>query len=195
LPFLSPSYDYRLKAVLFQTSKDTWEQSFAFDSANVASVRFRPLVPETVLMTIPRALYARDCKVVLDIGKLAGEYATVAELKLYQCYPYRRGEGEDFGGIQAQLVPAEVSLLESGPTLFADFVSISYTVKRQQPVTVAVYDKQGRLVRRLATGEHKPGAYSVLWNGTDGCGTKMPAGTYFCRVGAGGAVRKLVLTR
>jgi hypothetical protein len=195
LPFLSPSYDYKLKAVLFQTSKDTWEQSFAFDSANVARVRFRPLVPETVLMTIPRALYARDCKVILDIGKLAGEYAVVAELKLYQCYPYRHGEGEELGGTQAQPVPAEVTLLESGPTLFADFASISYTVKRQQPVTVAVYDKQGRLVRRLATGEHDPGAYSVQWNRTDACGAKMPAGTYFCRVGAGGAVRKLVLTR
>jgi hypothetical protein len=175
---------------------DTWRQSFTFDSIKVADVSVRPLVPETVMLTIPRELYARSCGVTLDIAKLTGQYAVLAGLKLYQCEPYRRGSGGgDFGGMQAGPCGSAASFCDAGPTVFGSVARISYVVTGLQPVTVAMYDAQGRIVRTLAAGEHAPGTYALQWDGTDAHGVRVPAGAYFCRLGAIGPVRKLVLTR
>lgn len=51
-------------------------------------------------------------------------------------------------------------------------------------VTVEILDIDGNPVRRLALGSHDAGTYAVEWDGRDGGGRAMTAGTYFYRVSA-----------
>jgi len=198
LPYLNPNYDYKVMAVLFHTGSDTWEQSFAFDSAPVRRVRFAPLVPETVLMYIPREKYAKDCRADLEIAKLAGDYAVLAELKLFQCFPYRRNldrEGEE-GGVLTQGGSA-LDVFPPVPSLFKQATSVTYTVAEPRHVAVSVYDAQGRLVRRLGSGFCARGKHTASWNGLDETGREVPAGAYLLRFESGGLsqTRRVVLTR
>jgi hypothetical protein len=196
LPFLNPNYDYKLRAVLYQASRDTWQQAFVSDSVPLASVRHRPLVPETVWIDIPRESYAKDCEVTLDINKLAGQYAAVTELRLYECFPCNKGEGGMQGG-QIAIVPSATRVGSPRPSLFRDFTNLSYTVAVPQRVNVEVYDIQGRKVRRLASGMCKRGTHFARWNGLDDLGRRAPAGAYVLRVESEGTsqTRKVVYMR
>ncbi len=196
LPFLNPNYDYKLRAVLYQTSKDTWQQTFESDSVRLAQVQLRPLVPETVLVDIPRELYSKDCQVTLDINKLVGQYAAVAELRLYECFPYKQGQGGDQSAPVVVAAPAtRVSLPR--PSLVRDATTISYTVAIPERVSLVVYDAQGRLVRHLTTGMCARGSHSACWDARDDAGRRVPAGAYVIRIETESfsQTRKVVLTR
>jgi hypothetical protein len=65
------------------------------DSLLQGKFRLKPLQPETVWVTIPRELYRKDFSVDLDIDRISGDYASVAELKLYEVYPFLEREGRD----------------------------------------------------------------------------------------------------
>jgi hypothetical protein len=194
LPYLNPYLDYRLRAVLYHASKDTWEQSFSLNGVPVGRFRHRPLVPETVWVSIPRELYKRDCEVTLDIGLLAGDYAAVAGLRLYQLYPYKRQPGWSGGGL-GSVLPAEKDVSLQVPSPVRSHCTVSYSVLTGQSVGLRIYDVQGRAVKELAAGEHRPGSYAVQWDGTDSRGRRLPAGAYLLRLTAGGSsqTRKVLL--
>jgi hypothetical protein len=61
---------------------------------------------------------------------------------------------------------------------------------------VCVYDTAGRLVQTLMQAEVGPGVAQLVWDGTDGT-ARVPAGTYFVRLSAGGqtATQKVTLAR
>jgi subtilisin family serine protease len=65
------------------------------------------------------------------------------------------------------------------------------------PVTVAIYDVAGRLVRRLASGPLVPGVHALAWDGRNDAGNPVGAGLYVYRITApgGAASRKLILER
>ncbi|UCG42510.1 MAG: hypothetical protein JSU73_11675 [candidate division WOR-3 bacterium] len=196
LPYLNPHCVYWLRSVHYHATKDTWSDGFSLDGVQVGKYQYRPLTPETVWVTIPRALYERDCEVTLDVARLAGEYSAVAELKLFEIYPYRL-RGED-GGPQSGPVWKPLSQVvfdNLTPTLFRHGALIRYSVLTPQAVDLRIYDVQGRLVRNLACGAHKPGSYDAHWDGTDERGKRVPSGTYFCRLTSAEAqvARKVVL--
>ena len=61
-----------------------------------------------------------------------------------------------------------------------------------------IVDVNGRLRRRLVTGQVAAGAHIVDWDGTDGVGRQVGSGTYFVRLQVDGrqsAVRKLTVLR
>jgi len=197
LPFLNPAYIYKVRAIYFQASRDTWVNDFDLEGRRVARVSYSPLQPETVWVTIPRDLYADDCEVTLDISRVAGDYAAVAGLRLYQCSPYRQG---DDGGVRAgsAAVPAEaLPFSVVGASLSRRGITLSYQVGAPEFASLRIYDARGAVVRVLASGQVLPGRHVVRWDGTDVGGRRVPAGTYFCRLDRGGTsqVRKVVLTR
>jgi hypothetical protein len=58
-------------------------------------------------------------------------------------------------------------------------VTVSYTVPRDARVSLALYNKDGQLVRTLLTGApHKAGNHSANWGGLDRYGYPLPAGQY-----------------
>ena len=66
-----------------------------------------------------------------------------------------------------------------------DLANISYKVLRltsAAPVSIAIFDLSGRLVRELYAGEDPLGEYSHHWDGTDDSGRRVPPGVYLYRL-------------
>ncbi|HYW68849.1 MAG TPA: carbohydrate-binding protein, partial [bacterium] len=84
------------------------------------------------------------------------------------------------------------------PNPFNPTTTISYDLPEPTPVTLAVYDPAGRLVRQLVRGEvSEAGPHSVVWNGRSDAGQVVAAGVYLCRLDAGGYVetRRVVMVK
>lgn len=75
------------------------------------------------------------------------------------------------------------------PNPFTDAVNIAYTVAPSAggtvPVTVAVYDVSGKLLRTLVSETKPAGEYIVEWDGTDASGTPVASGVYIIHLRAG----------
>jgi len=67
----------------------------------------------------------------------------------------------------------------------ATAVSLPFTVEgAATPVHVEILDQQGNLVRGVDVNATAPGAYAATWDGLDGAGHRMTAGSYYYRVSA-----------
>ena len=68
-----------------------------------------------------------------------------------------------------------------------DVVRISYKLLRLTtavPVTIAIHDLSGRLVKRVYSGDDPLGEYGRTWDGRDGADRLVPPGLYLCRIEA-----------
>jgi YVTN family beta-propeller protein len=86
------------------------------------------------------------------------------------------------------------ALAEPNPS--KDRMTIYWQVPVLSEVSLKVYSTAGQLVRVLADGKTKPGAYTTVWNGTDTKGRRLANGIYFCTLDNGSRriSRKVVLT-
>ena len=86
--------------------------------------------------------------------------------------------------------PRTVSLAQNQPNPFRGSTSIVYTIPRAQPVSLRLYDLQGREVRTLVDQPQSAGRYRV-----DLTVRGLASGTYFYRLQVGKSVeqRKMVL--
>lgn len=87
--------------------------------------------------------------------------------------------------------------LESYPNPFDSFTSISYYLPKRCKVRLTIYNIQGQSVRTLVNGEEKRGLNTVIWEGRDNSGRKVPSGPYFLRLEAhtGLGTREYTATR
>ncbi|MFO7607569.1 MAG: FlgD immunoglobulin-like domain containing protein [Candidatus Krumholzibacteriia bacterium] len=94
-------------------------------------------------------------------------------------------------------VPAPRLDLGNHPNPFNPLTRITFAVDRDGPAVLAVYDVQGRLVRRLAVGTVATGEHTVVWDGSDDGGRRVGSGVYFARLAAGGQVvqHKMVMLK
>jgi hypothetical protein len=78
-------------------------------------------------------------------------------------------------------VPAPFSLSANYPNPFNQVTRIQYTVRGNQtePVTLAIYNILGQLVRTLVNKPQEAGIYAVIWNGRDETGNEVVSGVYF----------------
>ena len=81
-------------------------------------------------------------------------------------------------------LPAKVAL-RIGPDIPTDHVTIAVELPAA-PVrlTVSVFDRHGRLVRRIADGAQRTAFVDFVWDGRDEHGTPMTTGPYIVRVEA-----------
>jgi alpha-tubulin suppressor-like RCC1 family protein len=94
--------------------------------------------------------------------------------------------------------PAPVALnLRVAPVPSRDLTSLAFELPRSGPVTVAVFDVAGRVVRTLVSDSRSAGRYQTSWDGRTRSGQGAPAGVYFARLeGAGTMVtRRIVLMK
>ena len=84
---------------------------------------------------------------------------------------------------------------EPNPFAGTTAIRLSPFAIRSSPLTLRVYDAQGRVVRSLSSVLSSPS--SLTWNGTDDLGRALPSGTYFVRSDAGSehATARIVLQR
>ena len=82
-------------------------------------------------------------------------------------------------------IPSEMVLLSVYPNPFNPTTTIRYTIPENSPVTVTLYDQQGRQVNTLVNAQQTVGDYHLQWSGTDASGHQLSSGLYFCQVQAG----------
>lgn len=89
-------------------------------------------------------------------------------------------------------LPGSVSLSQNAPNPFRDRTSIVYAIPVAQHVVLALYDVQGREVRKLVNTWQAPGRYRVELGAK-----QLATGVYFCRLEVGRVIqqRKLLLLR
>jgi hypothetical protein len=83
------------------------------------------------------------------------------------------------------------------PNPFNEASLIRYDIASPTDVSLELFDVGGRLVRRLAAGQHSPKRYSLTWDGRDENGNSVPCGIYFLKLDTGEKVeyRRLVRIR
>jgi len=65
---------------------------------------------------------------------------------------------------------------------------VHFSIDRDIPLRLEVYDLLGRRVATLSDGMRLAGQYSVTWAGTDDQGVRLPSGIYMYRLEADGKV-------
>jgi subtilisin family serine protease len=88
-------------------------------------------------------------------------------------------------------------LAQNHPNPFNPSTSIMYSVVKDGPVDLAIYDLSGRRVRTLVNETRASGEYSVMWDGNDAAGNAVPSGMYFYKFESGGQSlsRKMTLVK
>ncbi len=95
------------------------------------------------------------------------------------------------------LAAAPAHLDAAAPNPFNPRTTIRYTLRGDGPVTLVVFDVQGRRVRTLVDGAVPAGTHAVTWDGRDDVGAGMPSGLYLVQLRSGRVVetRRMTLVR
>jgi Ca-activated chloride channel family protein len=100
---------------------------------------------------------------------------------------------------QDLLLPTRPVLQQNLPNPFSGATRIDYYIPAGVPhhASIMIHDLSGRLVRVLVDGEVEPGHHQMMWDGKDGEGNDLPAGTYLCTLKSGDVVetRMMFLVR
>ncbi|MCB0688248.1 MAG: T9SS type A sorting domain-containing protein [Saprospiraceae bacterium] len=86
-----------------------------------------------------------------------------------------------------------ISVVNNYPNPVADYTTFEYSVKKTSPISINVYNLEGRLIEKLDENIRNPGIYSRTWQ----VGDRIPAGTYFYRIQTNYGVsqpQKLIVT-
>lgn len=92
--------------------------------------------------------------------------------------------------------PDRFRLDQNHPNPFNPSTTISYALPAAGEVTLAIYDRLGRLVRTLAAEYQEAGYHSAPWDGRTASGTDAATGVYYCRLHTGSSssvIRMLLL--
>jgi hypothetical protein len=95
------------------------------------------------------------------------------------------------------LASPQIGFLANHPNPFTAQTSLEYALPTAASVRLLIYGPTGRRVATLVDRVQAAGSYSATWDGRDDVGSEVTAGTYFCRLEAGGfhQVRRMVLIR
>ena len=94
--------------------------------------------------------------------------------------------------------PVPFALLQNVPNPFNPRTVIAFSLSEAAAVTLRIFDLSGREVARLLdAAPHDPGSHEVSWEGRDGGGRRLAAGTYIYRLETAGRVetRRMMLVK
>jgi hypothetical protein len=92
------------------------------------------------------------------------------------------GSSTDISG-----TPAELAMQRSFPSPFSSQTTVQFTLPVAGRSEVLVLDLSGRRVAMLADREFPAGRHALTWDGRDGTGRQVGAGTYFVMVRSAGS--------
>lgn len=118
----------------------------------------------------------------------------------------RKGTDIDIYAMQIQLAvttgvpdstPRGLALGHPGPNPARGATLLRFSLPREAPVVLAIFDASGRRVRVLASGAAPAGDHAVSWDLRDESGRAVPSAIYFARLETGGRAltEKLVTLR
>ena len=97
---------------------------------------------------------------------------------------------------EQSIVPAHVLSLAAAPNPFrpSALITVSGLWNHQGNASLSIYKADGRKISDLLIpARPNSGGFSVVWDGRDGQGGRVPSGIYFVRLHAGAQVRVLKL--
>ncbi len=105
------------------------------------------------------------------------------------------GTVSDVNKSAEKLFVTDFYLFPNYPNPFNSNTKISFLLKRAANVQIAIYDINGKMIKRLTNRFYEKGRYFVLWNGTDQKQCRVSTGLYFCVMTTGRTIfkRKLIL--
>jgi len=89
---------------------------------------------------------------------------------------------EQVTGNEENALPSSSLSVFASPNPFSNELSVSYTVSKAGPVSVAIYNLKGQKVQTLSSADKANGTYSLSWNGKDANGQPAASGVYLIRV-------------
>lgn len=117
----------------------------------------------------------------------------------YQCRDLRLCLIPDItSNVDPETPGIKTGLLGSYPNPFNPATNIVFSIEKDGPVTLAIYDIMGRRVRLLMDGKQtEAGRHTVAWDGLGNDGRRVSSGVYVCRLLAKGQVSamKMILLR
>jgi len=95
------------------------------------------------------------------------------------------------------IVPMVTALAGNYPNPFNPETVIRFSLARECPVVIEVFNLKGQKVRSLVSDVYGAGVHNVVWNGLSDNGRQVGSGIYFYRMVAGEyrAVRKMVMLK
>jgi hypothetical protein len=107
--------------------------------------------------------------------------------------PCATGDAPEVGGVEARVN----RLFQNQPNPFNPRTVIRFSLAQRGPVELAIYDVNGRLVRKLVDGTMDAGLHQAVWDGLDDNGQKVSSGIYWSQLKAGDYVsnKKMVLLK
>jgi hypothetical protein len=120
------------------------------------------------------------------------------EFKIQPRTPYDIGSNGVAVEEPAAPVAARTALRGASPNPFNPATTIRFGLRAGGPVSIAIYDLAGRLVRSLAAAETFPaGEHALAWDGRSDAGQELGSGVYLLRFEAGEveSSRKITLVK
>jgi hypothetical protein len=167
--------------VVYKEGSQIGQEEVYVDTTFVTQVIYTPYVPETVSVILPKATYENDFEIGKEIEKILGNYALLADLKIYEVSLADDSAGNE--GAQGNTVNIKrFALYQNHPNPFKDLTKIAFALPKECKVSLSVYNVTGRKVRTLINDKMKPGDYSLKWDGKDNQNRKLSNGIYFYRL-------------
>ena len=105
-------------------------------------------------------------------------------------------DGDEWISQPRARAPRRIQLYRTHPTL-QSLTTISFTLAERTPVTLAIYDVHGVLVRKLEGNTLDAGRHDYVWDGKNAVGNGVSSGIYFYRLTSGkqSQMKKMVLLK
>ncbi|MEW6753911.1 MAG: T9SS type A sorting domain-containing protein [Candidatus Latescibacterota bacterium] len=99
--------------------------------------------------------------------------------------------------VSSVALPASLALFPGYPNPFNPSTAIRYTLTREGPVRLSIYDLAGQRIRSLVDATEGPGLQQATWDARDDAGQDVATGVYLCRLDTAEGVRvqKMLLVR
>ena len=133
--------------------------------------------------------------------------ASVAVMKHYVKWAHCWAQAVFQSGLEGQLpvtttaegeeLPQDFRLYQNYPNPFNSNTEIRYDLPLPKKVTLTIYNLRGQQVKVLVNEHQNSGYFTVLWDGTDSQGNKVPSGLYLYELKAGywSLAKKMMLLR
>ncbi len=91
-------------------------------------------------------------------------------------------EGTIIIGVEERTSPFLLSAISIYPNPTSLSFAISYTLQRDEEISIVLYDVSGRLIDEITSGEKRKGTHIIYWDREDRFGKYVKRGVYFLHV-------------
>ena len=167
-------------------------QALVVDGLGLDTAFITPNHLRRISVWLPKSLYT-DGEITIEIKKIKGKRVVLSEIGLYEFSQEEKGKmASGPQGEEAQ-ISRPFYLGKIYPNPFKEKVIIRYMIQdtrytiqdtryRIQDISLKVYDATGRLVRDFSRLTVNGERSTILWDGTDDYGRRLPSGVYFIRL-------------